>query len=132
VARTLVDLATSLDIDELARACHEAGVKHKTTPVQVEEVLARRPNSPGAGKLRRIIRGEAKVKLSKLESGFVDVLGYTYHSSWHAWEREREARRRGDEFRRFTHGDVFKDRAYMLRELFKLLRRRDAGIDAAD
>jgi hypothetical protein len=52
--RTLVDLAAVLDLDALARACHEAGVRHGTTPAQVEAVLERRPRSPGAGRLRAI------------------------------------------------------------------------------
>jgi len=70
VARTLVDLATVLRADDLARACHEAGIHHGTTPAQVEEVLERRPTSPGAGKLRRIMSGEVRVALSKLEQRF--------------------------------------------------------------
>jgi hypothetical protein len=41
----------------------------------------------------------------------VELDSYRYHSSRHAWEqdrrREREAYARGDEFRRYTHGDVF-------------------------
>ncbi len=142
--RTLVDLAAELDEDELARACHEAGVRFRTTPAQVEAILARRPRSPGGPKLRRIMRGEIPVTLSRLESRFIRVLkeaglplprtnkvaserrvdcrwpehrltveldSYRYHSSRHAWEqdrrREREARARGDEFRRYTYGDVF-------------------------
>src|SRR4051794_32668952 len=44
VPTTLVDLAPILDADSLARACHEAGVRHRTTPAQVERSLARRPN----------------------------------------------------------------------------------------
>jgi hypothetical protein len=74
VARTLVDLAALLPLDALARACHEAGVLHRTTPRQVERVLARRPNSPGAAKLRLILTGDAPVLLSKLERGFVKLL----------------------------------------------------------
>ena len=34
VAETLVDLAAVLNAEELARACHEAGVRHHTTPKQ--------------------------------------------------------------------------------------------------
>src|SRR4051812_11005300 len=45
VPRTLVDLAAVLNIHLLARACHEAGVRYRTTPRQVEAVLARRTNS---------------------------------------------------------------------------------------
>src|SRR4051794_2826994 len=40
VPRTLVDLAAVLNIHLLARACHEAGVRYRTTPRQVEAVLA--------------------------------------------------------------------------------------------
>ena len=35
--------------------------------------------------------------------------------------REREARARGDEFRRFTYADVVENPAYMLTELTALL-----------
>jgi very-short-patch-repair endonuclease len=158
VPRTLVDLAAVLDVGELARACHEAGVRYRTTPVQVEAVLTRLPNSPGTRKLRRILRGDVPVALSKLEARFLNLLrgaglplpqtnrpagtrrvdcrwperrltveldGYRYHSSRHAWEqdrrREREARARGDEFRRYTYGDVFEDSRFMLTELRALL-----------
>lgn len=158
VARTLVDLAAVLNTDDLARACHEAGIRHRTTPADVEAVLARRPNSPGAAKLRRILRGDVRVTLSKLEARFltrlreaglvlpqtnrlaggrrvdcrwpeqrltVELDGYRYHQSRRAWEqdrhREREARARGDEFRRYTYGDVVERPELMLAELGKLL-----------
>jgi hypothetical protein len=74
VARTPVDLAAVLDSDDLARACHEAGVRQGTTPRQVETVLARRPNAPGAARLRRILHGDARVTLSKLEKRFLELL----------------------------------------------------------
>ena len=70
VARTLVDLAAVLGAGALARACHEAGVLHGTTPGEVEAVLARRPHSPGAGRLRAVLRGDVKVTLSTLERQF--------------------------------------------------------------
>jgi hypothetical protein len=156
--RTLVDLAAVLDLDDLARACHEARVRHRTTPGQVGAVLARRPKSPGAAKLRAILRGDAPVTLSKLEKRFLVLLrdaglplpqtnrragrhwvdcrwpglrltveldSYRYHHSRHAWEqdrrREREARARGDDFRRYTYGDVFEQPQLMLAELHPLL-----------
>jgi very-short-patch-repair endonuclease len=156
--RTLVDLAGVLSTDDLARACHEAGIRHRTTPADVEAVLARRPTSPGAAKLRWILRGDVKVTLSKLEARFlarlrdeglvlpqtnrmaggrrvdcrwpaqrltVELDGYRYHHSRRAWEqdrhREREARARGDEFRRYTYGDVVERPGLMLAELRKLL-----------
>ena|SRR5215211_674464 len=53
VPRTLVDLAAVLSVDDLARACHEAEVRHRTTPAAVEAVLARRPKSPGAAMLAK-------------------------------------------------------------------------------
>lgn len=158
VARTLVDLAAILPTDHLARACHEAGVRHGTTPAHVEAVLARRPGSPGAAKLRRILRGDVRVTLSKLEARFlghlreaglplpltnrpaggrrvdcrwpeqrltVELDSYRYHSSRHAWEqdrlREREARAQGDDFRRYSYGDVFERPELMLAELRALL-----------
>jgi predicted transcriptional regulator of viral defense system len=55
----------------------------------------------------------------------VELDGYRYHRSRHAWEqdrrREREARARGDEFRRYTYGDVFEEPRMMLAELRALL-----------
>jgi hypothetical protein len=74
VPRTLVDIAKDLDEDQLARACHEAGVKYRTTPRQVADVLSRRPSSPGANKLQRVMRGDVKVSLSKLERVFLQRL----------------------------------------------------------
>ena len=158
VARTLVDLAAELSADDLARACHEAGVRHHTTPRMVEAVLARRPNTPGAAKLRAVLRGDVHVTLSRLERRFLKLLreaglvlpqtnrpaggrrvdcrwpeqrltveldSYRFHNSRHAWEqdrrREREARARGDEFRRYTWGDVGEDPGPMLAELRRLI-----------
>ena len=70
--RTLIDLAPRLSLAHLARACHEAGVLHKTTPRHVERIL--RANAPGAGKLNAVMRGDAKVLLSKLERKFIERL----------------------------------------------------------
>jgi hypothetical protein len=72
VARTLIDIAPRLSMEDLARACHEAGVKHGTTPRQVERLL--RPNTPGRAKLRAVLRGDVKVLLSKLEKKFIERL----------------------------------------------------------
>ena len=157
---TLVALARDLSVEDLARACHEAGVRYDTTPRQVDEVLLRRPNAPGTRRLRAVLHGDAKVTLSKLEQRLLEVLrseglelpqtnktagarrvdcrwprrrltveldGYRYHSSRHAWEqdrrREREARARGDEFRRYTYGDVLESPDLMLAELRTLIPR---------
>jgi very-short-patch-repair endonuclease len=51
----------------------------------------------------------------------VELDSYRYHSSRHAWEqdrkRERQARARGDDYRRYTSDDVFVDPRALLREL---------------
>jgi hypothetical protein len=158
VQRTLVDLAAVLDEDELALAVHEADVRHHTTPDQIEEVLGRRHNWPGARNLRRVIWGEVPVSLSRLESRFLERLreaglplpemngrvdgryvdcrwpdhhltveldSYRYHRTRHVWEqdhqREREARARGDEFRRYTWLDVAEEPDPMVADLRQLL-----------
>src|SRR5215211_2795898 len=149
-ARTLVDLAAVVSAPELARAVHQAGVLHGTTPEEVEDVLHRRPRSRGARDLRDVLHGDQGKTLSKLERLFIALLkkhglplpvtnrpaggrlvdcrwpdynltveldSYRYHRSRHAWEldrkREREARARGDDFRRFTYGDVDQPRAML-------------------
>jgi predicted transcriptional regulator of viral defense system len=157
-ARTLVDLAASLTAAELARAMHEAGIRHGTTPEQVEAVLSRHANAPGAAALRAVLRGDVHVTLSKLENAFLELLrnaglplpvtnrraggsfvdcrwpehkltveldSYRFHSSRHAWEqdrrRERQAYARGDEFRRYTWGDVVESPKPTLKELRAVL-----------
>ena len=162
-ARTMVDLASVLSLDDLARAFHEAGNRHQLTPDRVEAVLARRPNSPGAAKLRAVVHGDAPLTLSALERRFrrllranglplpesnrriegrlidcrwpefrltVEIDGYRYHRSRYAWEldrrREREARARGDDFRRFTYTDVTQPTA-LLSELRPVLSQPGGG-----
>jgi hypothetical protein len=160
IPRTLVDLAAALDEDELARAVHEAEVRHRHVPALVDAVLTRCPNAKGAGTLKGVLRGDTRVTLSKLESRFLKLLrearlplprtnrmagtkrvdcrwpeyhltveldSYRYHHSRHAWEqdrrREREAHARGDDFRRYTYGDVVEAPEAMLAELSRVLRR---------
>jgi hypothetical protein len=74
VPRTLVDLAGHLTLDALSRACHEAGVQHRTTPKQVEAVLAKGPRAKGAAALRAVLNGEVRVALSVLERMFLQRL----------------------------------------------------------
>ena len=56
----------------------------------------------------------------------VELDSYRFHNSRYSWDqdrlREREARTRGDEFRRYAWTDVFENPAYMLEELRQLLR----------
>jgi hypothetical protein len=158
VPRTLLDVSASLSLSDLARACHEAWIRYRVTPTAAEAVLARNPNAPGAGKLRKVMLGEVRVTLSRLEDRFLALLeaeslplpetnrvvgtkrvdchwqqppltvelnSYRFHNSRHAWEqervREREARKRGDEWRTFAYSDVFEDPTYILGELRQLL-----------
>jgi hypothetical protein len=55
----------------------------------------------------------------------VELDSYRFHASRHAWEqdrrREREAYARGDQFRRYTYGDVFEEPRALLTELRALL-----------
>jgi hypothetical protein len=157
-ARTLVDLAESLSLDQLSRAMHQADVLHHTTPDHVEAVLQRRPTSKGAAKLREVIHGDQGRILSKLERAFIRLLkanhlplpttnrpaggrfvdcrwpelkltveldSYRYHRSRHAWEqdrlRERQAYAHGDQFRRYTWGDVVEHPRPTLSELRAVL-----------
>jgi very-short-patch-repair endonuclease len=165
---TLVALAAQLTVEDLARACHEAGVRHDTTPRQVDDVLLRRPNAPGTRQLRAVLHGDVRVTLSKLEQRFLELLrdhglplpqtnrkvgarrvdcrwplqrltieldGYRYHRSRHAWEqdrrREREARARGDDFRRYTYGDVLERPELMLAELKALIASTEGALPDA-
>ena len=158
VQRTLVDIAVMLGESALAKACHEAAVQHGVRPALIEQMLKDRPTAPGAARLRRVIRGDVPLSLSRLEARFLSLLrehdlplpetnevadsyrvdcrwprhrltveldSYRYHGSRHAWERdrkrEREAYARGDEFRRYTYGDVIEQPGGMLDELVTLL-----------
>jgi very-short-patch-repair endonuclease len=150
VPRTLVDLAAYLSLDDLARACHEAEVRYgvrgvaaggapgaaklraifegdfRVTLSELErlflEVLRAEgmplPNTNRPAGRRYVDCRWPEHRLT------VELDGYTYHHSRHAWERdrrrEREARAREDEFRRYTYGDVSEDRTLMIAELRKL------------
>jgi very-short-patch-repair endonuclease len=74
VPRTLVDLSSLLPLPDLARACHEAGVLHHTTPRQVEAILRKRPSTRGAKQLRKVMHGDVHVTLSALERKFLERL----------------------------------------------------------
>jgi len=74
VAETIVDLAADLSLDDLARACHEAGVLYRTTPRHIDAVLQRRPRARGAAKAKRVMHGDVHVTLSELERRFLKLL----------------------------------------------------------
>jgi very-short-patch-repair endonuclease len=147
VPRTLMDLAASMTEKELAVACHHAQVRFGTRPEQTRGTVRRildghipvtlselenrflrvleneglpRPNT------NRRTRGRTYVDCRWPDRHLtVELDGYRYHHTRHAWEndrrREREAHARGDEHRRFTYGEVFDDQRLMLAELHDLL-----------
>jgi hypothetical protein len=154
--RTVIDLSLLLSFAELAAAFHEASVRHRLKPEQVEARVSGR--FKGAENLRRVLRGDAHVTLSELERIFrrllqgdgldlpetnrpaggryvdcrwpkhkltVELDSYRYHNTLRAWEldrrREREAYARGDQFRRYTYGDVTERVQSMLAELRPLI-----------
>lgn len=61
----------------------------------------------------------------------VELDSYQFHNTRHSWEqdrrREREARARGDDFRRYTYGDVLEHPTRMLAELHTFFTARRPG-----
>ena len=116
--------------------------QYRTTPRQIDEVLARRPNAPGTANLRRITEGKELVTLSALERRFIKLLrehglplpitnrpagGRRVDCRWpqyrltveldsYTFHHSRHAWEQ-DEFRRYTYGDVFEHQKLMLAEL---------------
>jgi hypothetical protein len=72
VPRTLLDLASTLTLEVLTRACHEAWVHHRTGPHEIEACIARNPSKPGKQQLRRALGSD--VTLSVLEDAFLVLL----------------------------------------------------------
>ena len=139
---------------QLSRACHEAWIRHRTTPEQVESCVARNPGKPGAGKLRTALGSD--VSLSALEDGFLRLLdthglprprtniehrGDMVDCRWpdldltvelvsHRFHGTRQAferdvaRRRRSDHLAYTYGDVFERPARTAAELASLIARR--------
>lgn len=72
VPRVLLDLAPTSSLAELTRACHEAWVKHRTGPAQIDACITRNPRKKGAARLRLALGGD--VTLSALEDSFLALL----------------------------------------------------------
>lgn len=153
VPRVLLDLAPRLAPPDLARACHEAWIHHRTTPTHVEACIARNPNKPGIAKLRQALG--ADVTLSDLEDAFLILLaqhglplprtnigrhgdkvdcywpehGLTVELLSYRFHATRDgferdvARRRRSEHIAFTWGDVFERPTATAAELRQLLSR---------
>jgi len=153
VPRVLLELAPKLAPHLLARACHEASIRHRVGPPQIEACIARNPTKPGAARLRRA--AGADVTLSHLEDGFLTLLrrhrlalprtnvvhggdmvdcrwpqvGLTVELLGYRFHASRAAfeadvaRRRRSNHVAFTYGDVFERGAQTIAEL----RRRGVG-----
>jgi very-short-patch-repair endonuclease len=147
VPRTLMDLARSMPEKELAVACHHAQVRFGIRPSQVRGKARRileghipvtlsvledrflellREHELPRPQTNRRTRGRTYVDCRWPDRHLtVELDGYRYHHTRHAWEndrrREREAHARGDEHRRYTYGDVFEDQRLTLAELHDLL-----------
>ena len=69
VARTIVDLAATLDSEQLARVVHEAGIRHNTAPNEIElRSSSGRPSYAGApGSCAACSRGDEPDRLSAIE-----------------------------------------------------------------
>ena len=144
VARTLVDLAAFWKPTNWPEPVTRPEFTHAHARCSRDR-LGRRPSSPGAAKLREVLRGrcsrhpqraraslsgpptrrrapatgdkspgrglDASTAAGPTQRLTVELDSYRYHPSRHAWERdrnrEREAYARGDDFRRYTYGDVF-------------------------
>ena len=152
VPRALLDVAPALSPSALCQACHEAWVRHRVSPAQIEECIARNPTKKGIAKLRRAYGADAT--LSELEKGFlllldhhdlprprtnIDLKGDKVDCHWphhgltvelhsygfHAtrWAFENDnARRRRSRHLPFTWGDVFERGAQTAAELRALLQ----------
>jgi very-short-patch-repair endonuclease len=148
VPATLVRLSSMLPFDVLARAAHEATVRYEITEVDnAPQRLMAILDGDAPILLSRLERGfRARLRTENLPLPItnrpagahyvdcrwpehkltVELDSYKFHKTRYAWEqdrrRDRDARRRGDEFRRYTWRDVFEEPADMLAELHQLLQ----------
>ena len=156
-ARTLLDLSPRLSPQKLTRACHEAWIRHDTSPVHVNACIARNPRKPGARRLRVALGDD--VTLSKLENHFVALLrdyglprartnidvhgdkvdchwpeiGLTVELMSYRFHGSRQAfeadiaRRRRSNHLAFSYGDVVERPAQTARELAREIEWRQRG-----
>lgn len=151
IAQTVIDLAAVLDIEALGRVCHEAEVRFHLKKLEIPStpgaaklraiyhgdhavLLSRLEKNFGAQLMAHALplpktnRPEGEHYVDCRWPGRplpVELDSFQVHHTRHAWEedreRERAARRRGDEFRRYTWRDVVEEPAQMLAELEGLL-----------
>ncbi len=98
-------------------AAHPLGLLRKA-PCEIEVTTSTERRVPGIRTRRRRALDEHHLT--------VELDSCRHHNSRHTWDqdrrREREAWARGEELRRFTHGDVFKRPAATIEEVSDLLR----------
>jgi hypothetical protein len=150
VPHTLIAISSRLNDEDLGRAAHQArvlyGTKHVSgrVPVRLRAILygdTRITLSELERRFLELLRahGLPLPQTNRIAGGryvdcrwpehnlTVELHGYVAHDSRHAWlldrRREREAYRRGDEYRQYTWEDVTRDSADLLDELHALLRR---------
>ena len=106
-AWTLLDIAARLEDEALAW--------YRVGPAAVARVLDARGGAvKGCRRLMRILDGDDPLLLSRWPhlGLIVELDSYRFHGSRRAWERDRErdraARRRGEDLIRYTADDVFK------------------------
>jgi very-short-patch-repair endonuclease len=147
---TLVRLSSLLSFDELARAAHEATVRYRITRVQgAPQRLKAILEGDAPILLSQLERGfrallrkdglDLPITNRRAGAHYVDCRwpdhkltveldSYRFHRTRLAWEqdrrRDREARARGDEMRRYVWRDVFEEPGEMLAELRELLLSR--------
>ena len=71
---TLIAISSVLSFDELARAVHEADVRHDVTGPHIEKALERHPKAKKRSRLLAIATGDAHIVLSRLERHFLTLL----------------------------------------------------------
>ena len=155
--RVLLDLAPGLSPGDLARACHEAWVHHRTAPRHIEACIARNPHKKAIAKLRAASGSD--VTLSKLEDRFlvllrehglprprtnIDRRGDKVDCHWPQLDLTVElvsyrfhgsrhafeadvARRRRSNHIAFSWGDVFERGERTMAELIEEISRRGSG-----
>jgi very-short-patch-repair endonuclease/predicted transcriptional regulator of viral defense system len=74
LARTLVDLASTLDTRALARALNEARVRHRLHDMMVERALDAMPRRKGAARLRVLLEPNDAPTRSALEDRFLELV----------------------------------------------------------
>jgi very-short-patch-repair endonuclease len=149
VPQTVTDLAATLPLDALALVCHRAeiayGVKNVDGRGRRGAAKLRAIYDGDHALLLSVMEREFRALLRrrglllprfnrKQGTHYVDCRwrgltveldSYRFHHSRHAWEqdfeRERAARARGDEFRRFTYKDIAEQPESMLADLGRML-----------